>query len=447
VHCVHAAIRPAQVGWCRRCARTLGSLVWLPMRSTETINPRRIGPAPVLFMSMFAAQAGFLVLTPILPQLSRDLGVDTATAGQLRLISGIAGGMTALALAPLARRFDLRGLLSIGLSSIAAGSLGSAFAPGFATLAIAQLAVGSGIGTVVSAAVAGAAQWAPPGQRARVLSWTLVGQPAAWVVGMPVAGAVADIDWRLAWIFVPLAAALIALGLVRGVASGSPATALGSGWRHLYRDRAVSGWAIGEMLAFAGWSGTLVYCGALFVDFYGASPATVGLILASGAIAYFPGNFLARRYLVVARKLVIGLELSLAAGVAAFAATRPGLLFSAGLFACLVFLAGGRTLAGSAIGLDAAGKDKLAATSIRAAAIQFGYLVGAASAGVALALGGYAGFGAMLASLFVIAVLVQTGLGDPARPLRALRSGWHRVEPLRGNRPTVGGLARKPTRA
>ncbi|HEU4979695.1 MAG TPA: hypothetical protein VFT14_00665, partial [Solirubrobacterales bacterium] len=89
------------------------------MRSTETISPRRVGPAPVLFMSMFAAQAGFLVLTPILPELSRDLGVDIATAGQLRLVSGIAGGLTALALAPLARRFDLRGLLSIGLSLIA----------------------------------------------------------------------------------------------------------------------------------------------------------------------------------------------------------------------------------------------------------------------------------------------------------------------------------------
>jgi DHA1 family inner membrane transport protein len=39
--------------------------------------------------------------------------------------------------------------------------------------------------------------------------------PAAWIVGMPVVGAVADSGWRAAWIAVPTAAGLIALALVR----------------------------------------------------------------------------------------------------------------------------------------------------------------------------------------------------------------------------------------
>src|SRR5215211_591302 len=119
--------------------------------------------ARALFLSMFAGQAGYLVLTPILPEISQEFGVSTATAGQLRLVSGIAGGVSALALMALARRLDLRGLLTLGIALLATGSFASAAAPEFVVLAVAQLAIGAGLGIVVSAGVAAAAEWAPDG--------------------------------------------------------------------------------------------------------------------------------------------------------------------------------------------------------------------------------------------------------------------------------------------
>jgi predicted MFS family arabinose efflux permease len=376
----------------------------------------------VLFVSMFAAQAGFLVLAPILPEVSREFGISTAAAGQLRLVSGIAGGLTALALAPLARRLDLRGLLAAGLGLLGVGSLGSALAPSFAVLAGAQLAIGSGLGIVISAAIAAAAEWAPPEQRGRVLSWTLVGQPAAWVVGMPVVGAVAGIDWRLAWLSVPFAASLVGLAAVRRRPPEAPAAELGVSWRRVWGRPAVASWALGELFAFAAWGGTLVFSGALFLESYDTSAATVGLVLAAAALAYFPGNFLARRWVDrSARALALGLGLALAAGAAAFGAVRPGLAFSAVLFAGLVFLAGARTLAGSTIGLHAAPSDKMAVTSVRAAATQLGYLLGVAVAGTALASGGYAALGAAQATLFVAAAVPHIWIAV-SRRIRFARS-------------------------
>ena len=50
-------------------------------------------PRVVLFAALFASQAGLLVLSPILPELARELGVSTAAAGQLRTVSGATGGM------------------------------------------------------------------------------------------------------------------------------------------------------------------------------------------------------------------------------------------------------------------------------------------------------------------------------------------------------------------
>jgi predicted MFS family arabinose efflux permease len=384
-------------------------------------------PARALFLCMFGGQAAFLVLAPILTEMSRELGVATATAGQLRLVSGAAGGVAALALGPLARRFDLRALLTAGLSLLAGGSLASAAAPGFVALAGAQLAVGSGLGIVVSSTITAASEWASPARRAHVLSWALLGQPAAWVIGMPAIGAVAEISWRLTWIGLPLLASLLALVAVRRRPAAAPASELGVSWSVVWRDRAVAGWALGELLAFAAWGGTLVFSGALFAESYGLSAASVGLLLALGASAYFPGSFLVRRYLDrAARPLLIGFGLALAAGIALFGTVRPSAIASAALFAALVFLAGGRTLAASAIGLEAAPEHRMAVTSIRAAATQFGYLLGVAVAGIALAAGGYMALGVSLAALLATGTVVPGVIG--------LGSGW---PPTTGIRPTA----------
>jgi DHA1 family inner membrane transport protein len=296
-----------------------------------------------------------------------------------------------------------------------------------AALAGAQVAIGSGLAIVVSAAVAAAAEWAADGNRARVLSWTLVGQPAAWVAGMPVIGAIADVDWRLTWLAVPFVASVLALGAVRRRRPAAPASAPSVAWRHVWRDPAVAGWAIGELFAFAAWGGTLVFSGALFLESYDTTPGTVGLLLGAGAAAYFPGNFLARRWVARAgRPMLVGFALLLAGGVLAFGAVRPGLAFSGVLFAALTSLAGGRTMAGSAIGLDAAPEHKLAVTSIRAAATQFGYLLGTGAAGAALATGGYAALGAAQATLFVAAAAPHVLIAISAR--------------TRGARPAYGEL-------
>ena len=49
-------------------------------------------PALILFLALFTSTAGNLVLTPILPDVARELGVSTATAGGLRIASGVGRG-------------------------------------------------------------------------------------------------------------------------------------------------------------------------------------------------------------------------------------------------------------------------------------------------------------------------------------------------------------------
>ncbi|HEY1335695.1 MAG TPA: MFS transporter, partial [Myxococcaceae bacterium] len=257
-----------------------------------------------------------------------------------------------------------------------------------------------------SAGVAAAADWVPASSRARTLSWALLGQPAAWVVGQPLVGVVASVDWRYAFVAVPFAGTVLAMIATWTRPRDPPVATAQPRVLGLLKEPLLAGWAGGELLAYAAWSGTLLYSGTLFVDSYGMSVERVGVLLGVGAAAYFPGNFLFRRWVdASSRQLLAFLGLALAAGVAILGLIRSGPGLSLAVFAAVVFLAGGRTIAGSALGLDLAPDAKVATTSVRTTALQFGYLLGAGLGGAALALGGLGAVGVMLSVLFALGAL------------------------------------------
>jgi predicted MFS family arabinose efflux permease len=73
----------------------------------------------------------------------------------------------------------------------------------------------------------------------------------------------------------------------------------------------------------------------------------------------------------------------------------------------MAFVNGTRTMVASALGMDTAADDRVAVMSLRAAANQFGYLLGAAAGGLALALGGFGAVGATYSALFLCTALIH----------------------------------------
>src|SRR5512134_2260368 len=342
-------------------------------------------PAVVLPLALLAGQAGLLVLSPILVEVADDFGISTAAAGQLRTVTGLVAGIAALLFGRVARGVPLRDLMLVGAGLLAAGSCLSAAAPSFAVLAVAQVLIGLAVAVLISAGAAAAGEWTPPEDRARVLARTLMGPALAWVVGMPLVGLVAETSWRLAFLVLPLVAALVvgfALLLCERevLPEARPLVRL----RDLLQERTLRLWAIAELLVMSAWVGTLVYSGALFIESYGTSVAATGLILGVAAVAYLPGNYIASR--VPAAPLTLLRWTTLASAVTAFVSAA-------------------RTFAGGAFGL-AASEHRLAVMGIRASANQFGYLVGAATGGIALLLGGYSLLGIVFAGFLAVAALL-----------------------------------------
>jgi predicted MFS family arabinose efflux permease len=364
-------------------------------------------PAATLSLVLFANQCATLILSPILVDVARDFDVSTATAGQLRAISGGVAAATALTVGPLAGRVGLKRLLMSALALLAAASGLSAAAPTFAVLAVGQALLGVAFAVLLSGAVAGAIAWIAPERRADALSLTFSGQAAAWLVGMPIVGLVGAISWRLTWLALPVAAAIPALVLVATLpAVRSRATSVRADLSLLYRDRVLAGWVAGEVLAFSAWTGMLVYIGALLIQTYDLTLRTTGLLLGLVFLAYFPGSMVARRFIDRSpQRLLIVLALLAALLAALIGAVRPAPWVTVLLLAAYVSINSGRTIAGSAFGLDAAPERVVTAMGMRASATQLGYLIGAGLGGLALHLGGYAAVGATFACLYVLAIV------------------------------------------
>jgi predicted MFS family arabinose efflux permease len=214
-----------------------------------------------------------------------------------------------------------------------------------------------------------------------------------------------------------------------GRPEGGPSTPL----PELLREPRVAAWALGELLAYSAWTGVLVYAGALFIDSYGISLTLTGILLSGAAAAYVAGNFTLRRLVDGHERLLLtSLALTAAAVTVTFGAVRPGTVASALVFGALAFLSGGRTLAGSALGLGAAHECRVTLMGVRTATVQFGYLLGGALGGLALAVGGYEAFGAVLGALFAAAAVPHLVLAASGRLRDPSRGGCFRPLPQRG---------------
>ena len=314
----------------------------------ETTNAEDGGCRAVstaLFTALFAGQAALIAMSPVLTDAASDLDVSTAAAGQLRTVTGLTAGITALLLGRLAGRVGL-GRQLVGASFLLAlGSLASAAAPSFALLVAAQVPVGVAVAVLTTAGTLAAAEWVAPDARARTLSWALVGQPASLIVGMPLIGLVGEHSWRFGWLVMPLVGAVAAAALIAPRRGGKPAVTRPVRARSALADPVLARWLASELLANSAWAGTLVFAGALYAESYGTAPGVTGCLLALAAVANVAGNLACRRLTrYAARDVLIVFTLALAVVHGLFGMLRPHPGLSTAFLSAAAFAAGGRTL-------------------------------------------------------------------------------------------------------
>lgn len=382
------------------------SIAMSPRKLERSHVPSLGSPSVVLFLALFASQAGVLTLAPILSDVAADFDVSVAEAGQLRILAAPLAALVAIAAGRSLVRFSPRALLGVGSGLLALGSIASAVAPTFALLAAAQVPAWAGVATLIAAGVAATASWSEPESRTRLVAHALAGPPAAWIVGMPLIGVVAEVNWRLAFLALPLPAALLVGIAVARRPGDAPLTGARGSLVGLLGRLEARRWALGELLANSAWAGTLVFSGALFTERFGMSTAMTGLALAGVAAAFLIGNQLAGRADPSrARRAMLEGSVGASVLVALTWALTPSVGVTLLLFAAAAFVAATRTVAGTVYGFQVSGDLGREVGSIRAATNQVGYMVGSVLGGLALAVGGFSALAVVFGGLFVASTL------------------------------------------
>ena len=166
----------------------------------------------VLFVAVFGAMNANLMVTPLLVEISTDLDISVAVAGQLATATYAAWGISVVALGPLSDSFGRRPIALAGLLLISGSLIWSAFAPNIEVLLVLRVLTGLGAGTLPPTFVGAISDVISPERRARAVGGLLAVGQLASVVSLPAVALLAD--WG-GWRFTFIASGLLsASGLV-----------------------------------------------------------------------------------------------------------------------------------------------------------------------------------------------------------------------------------------
>ena len=139
-----------------------------------------------------------LIVPALLVELSTDLDISVAVAGQLATATFAAWGVSVVSVGPLSDSFGRRPVAITGLLLLAGSVLGAVFAPNIEVLLVMRVLTGLGAGTLPPSFIGAISDVLPADSRARAVSTLLASGALASVVSVPVAALMADLGgWRL----------------------------------------------------------------------------------------------------------------------------------------------------------------------------------------------------------------------------------------------------------
>ena len=233
---------------------------------------------PLLFGN-FVIGTGVMAVPGTLNEISADLSVSVATAGQLISVGALLMCVGAPLMAALVAGWDRRRLLALSMVWYAVLHVACALAPDFGwLLALRVLAlVPPAIFTPQAAASIGTL--VPPDQRGRAITFIFLGWSLASVLGMPISAYIGGtLGWRSALGAIAVLSMLSAWWVWRSVPDGVKPPALSlAAWGETFRSRALMTGVLVTVLCAAGQFVQFSYFAPYFKQKLGLSAGELSL--------------------------------------------------------------------------------------------------------------------------------------------------------------------------
>ncbi len=243
----------------------------------------------------FAAVYNNIVVSPVLVDIARDLGVTVGTAGLLVTAYGIPGIVVGILAGPLSDRYGRRPFLVGGTALMSVLTVLGAVVPSFAHLLLTRVGAGVGASLLYPNINATIADEFPYQQRGRAMGTVITMNQLATIVGVPIAGLIAGLSsWRLSFVLVGALGLLAAFVVSRSAHSPPTARASDVGTRELFTtlfaDTSVRGAIMSSLLGSIFWFTWITYIVAFFVERYELATAVASLIVLVTGVGIVGGS-------------------------------------------------------------------------------------------------------------------------------------------------------------
>lgn len=381
----------------------------------------------LLCVASFSVVFNNLIIAPLLPDISEDLGVRVAVVGLLVTAYAIVGGIAAIFSGPFIDRLGRKPVVVAGMSVLTIATILSAFAPNFTLLLAARAMAGLGVACLTPAVFAAVGDYFSYEERGRAMSWVVTANTSASIFGVP-AGAVISglISWRWTFILLTVLLGVFTWLIFFRLPADAPRTAAQSsaGMGSVLSVLRAGGTMmaiLSNFIATSYWFVFATYMGAYFHDEFGlAKWALGGLTMVMGIGVLIGSNVGGRLSDRIGKRPIIIWSSAFCALFILLATTAsPHIAFGFSFLLMFGIFGGARFASAQAIMTELSPEHRGTVMALNASGQQFGIVAGSALGGLALELWGYTGLGPMAAALAVVSIVTYALFVDERRMMAA----------------------------
>ena len=376
------------------------------------MSPRGTLLATLGFLS-FASVYTNIVVSPVLVKIGREFDVSTGTAGLLVAGYGLPGIVVALFAGPVSDRNGRKPFLLWGAVIMAAITLVGGLAPSFLLLLVTRVLAGVGASVIfpnINATVGDAFQYRERGQ---AMSTIIATNTMAPIIGIPLAGVIADaITWRASLSLVGVLGLVAALVLWRLLPPAQPHAQNVSSralYAQIFRDPSARAAILSSLLGAIFWFTWTTYVVAFFQKEFGLSASVASFVVLTGGLGVLVGSQLGGRLGDrVGHRPIVGWSIAIA-GVLLFAETNllVGLVFAALLNFLVASASGARFATNTALLSELAPNARGTMMAVNSSIVSVGIVAGTTFGGILVDGLGYGALGLLsLAAALGSAVVV-----------------------------------------
>ncbi|TME60093.1 MAG: MFS transporter [Chloroflexi bacterium] len=229
----------------------------------------------VLGLLTFASVYASVVMAPVLTQIAGEFGISTGAAGLVVAAYGAPGIVVAVAAGPYSDRFGRKRFLVAGAAVMGVFTLLASFATTFPVLVGTRMIAGVGGSVIFPNANATLADHFPYSERARAIATVIGMNTMASIVGIPIAGIVAEAtSWRVSVAIVGvlcLAASIVLFFRLRPVQTPLNASKVRELYRSIVTNRSAIGAVGSSLLGALYWFSWSTYIVVFFEQVFGLS--------------------------------------------------------------------------------------------------------------------------------------------------------------------------------